>query len=365
MLKTPLVYVRNIKDVFTEEYRLDPICILTKTLHGFGYCRLGSLNQKSSLNISHKQDFFEKTDLSFQKVYDLVFNELIFNAQTEGKQLAVSWSGGIDSTSFVCELLGLGYRPLVLYNDYSVREYPEFIPILKEGFELNTLHYDVANVVDIYKTVSQKYKIIFGSCGECILGCDDWEPVWQNYYRYEPIDGFMRFLLEKNIIRENERKDVENLFSEWYYDEVIRNFKLEPLDNFREFEWLLKFLCKWNHDKYCNKIMLADENFVNSFVAPFTHPLLQNYCFTNYKKLNRLDNRNPLEYKPNLKNVIKIITGNTNYLKNKVKEYSYKCHLGCFPKSFGLVDENGNIEIIERYKTEQERIKYLREQLLK
>jgi hypothetical protein len=60
--------------------------------------------------------------------------ELFYNRATDiirhagNKKIAVAWSGGIDSTAILVEFLKLlpNDRLIVLMNDYSIHEYPEF-----------------------------------------------------------------------------------------------------------------------------------------------------------------------------------------------------------------------------------------------
>ena len=275
--------------------------------------RFNILNEDCEFKISPKltniNELMNIDFTSFENCVEQRIKFIIDKADLENKNIYIMWSGGVDSTLIVSSFIKYGYKNIkILYNNYSVSEYPNFFEYI------NSLHIENFNFdMDIYNLKKFKNDIIInGNLGD-FLECPTYEELANYYYKkmkftinasnFWKDELFKMFNHEKTI-----DKHIDNI--EEYSKKV--NIRLK---DFRTFHFMLMFCIKYTIGK--NRLSFINDNYEDSI------PFFDTLEFQKYA-LSKIDSsrRNSI-YKYEWKKIINSVYKDIDFVLNKEKNVTY------------------------------------------
>lgn len=300
----------------------DPLSVMNRLFAGW-WCRdrFCFLNKYSPLKICNELDEDTKALLESEELPKEIKISDIIDAQAKrilafNQPIAVSWSGGVDSTCVIVALLRNGLEPqdlTVIHAESSKEEYPFFYRWM--------LNHKVNLIED--NQVRKQYsrfegKIVTGWCADQLFGSDIH---LRNVSLYnEPwIDALKIAMTERNIHLTDKSFDViESVYQE--YASVL-GLKLEQ---FCEFAWLYNFGCKWTYVIDESQLACEMQAMRDKFVPFFAHLDFQRYSLRRFSRLREVNvNQVNKFYKRPLKKYIYEYLNDANYLNNKGKKNSW------------------------------------------
>lgn len=305
-------------------YEPSLLYILSKIYHSyFLYDRFFNLNNNFEFNLSNtKDDFFKilsEKYLNFEECCYKRTDEIIDLSLKLNKDIWISYSGGVDSTLVVCAFLlndKLDKSKFhVLYNTYSVNEYPDFFNMLVKNkihvvdTKLNYLNIDEYSKNDI---------LVSGMCGDQLDGSNLCTKKYNNYSSFHNwIDIFGDFKIETHKCLKTYKK-----FDEYVniIEKYAHNIFFDNIRTFNEFAWLFNFCCKWKYisDYMC---MMSSKHIYR--LAFFDTIYFQKWCLYHIRQKFEYAQDNPLNYKIDWKKLIYSYTKDESYLLNKRKDATY------------------------------------------
>ena len=335
------------------------------------YDRFYDLNSYYEIKLSDNKktsilDIYEEKYYSFEECCNIRTEEIIKLSQKTNKKIYILYSGGVDSTCVLCSFLmnaRLNKNNLyILYNDYSVKEYPLFFELLsKMKINLINFRYDSQKIDEI----SKNDILVTGMCGDQLDGSNlcttskinaeefsDWKKTFGDLYipnETVPLKNLRNFDLYVSQIEE--------------YSKLIFNRNIKT---FKEFAWMFNFGCKWIYiSDVINMISSLHENRISFYDTLY----FQKWCLTHIMSKISLSQNNPLTYKIEWKKLIFKYTKDYDYFLKKGKE-GYYFSQSDFPNKFIIHDDkngyavydktiNEVTSIINRYKTNPTKISIL------
>jgi len=247
----------------------------------------------------------ETTPKSFSEIMDIRAKQLLKKAKNTGRDIRVSYSGGIDSTSVLCALIKYNeeypeVNITVVMSDESYYEYPEFY----ENHLKSRVAVQWVTSLDVLETLvkeSEKpYYIVTGEIGDQLFG------------------SAIMFTLSPELL---EDKWATNL-------KLVNYLKLEPIAKqnpfFEEdrslanFLWWLNFTLKYQWVQLRMCVSLGPEHFRNT-IHFFDSDLFQSWAITHPIEEKFPDFTKPQTYKMPAKQYIFDFAKDLWYLKSKIK----------------------------------------------
>ena len=307
--------------LFVSEYS-DPLSVMNRLFAGWWVRdRFCFLNKFSPLRICNEIDADTKALLDSEELpKEIKINNVIDNQAKRilatDQSIAVSWSGGVDSTCVIVALLRNGLDPqnlTVIHAESSKDEYPFLYKWMVEH---------KVNLIEDNQ-VRRQYslfdgKIVTGWCADQLFGSDiHLRNV--SLYNQPWIDALKIAMVDRNIYLSDKSFDVlEGIYQE--YASVL-GLKLEQ---FCEFAWLYNFGCKWTYVIDESQLACETQAMRDKFVPFFAHLDFQRYALRRFPRLREVNvNQVNKFYKRPLKKYIYEYLNDANYLNNKGKKNSW------------------------------------------
>ena len=109
----------------------------------------------------------------FASICDKTAIDIITKSKVENKPIALTYSGGLDSTSVACALLKRGANILILGSTESIKENPPFYNDVLVNNSQVTLNID--NPLKFLREHPNDYIFVTGECGAHMMGTTRWE----------------------------------------------------------------------------------------------------------------------------------------------------------------------------------------------
>jgi len=242
----------------------------------------------------------------------LSIEELCYNStrniisKANNQKIYVTWSGGIDSTLVLCELLKQTHKDqiVVALNDNSIHEYPEFYKQYIEN-KLETENFDFYTDRQLRKFIKDGV-VVTGHLLDPVFGHDIYR-VMRPERLLQPIEQFLNICDKLSVAHyralikgcPQKLNNVKELF--WWIDYAL-NYQAEQL------MWLLE-----TEDMILDKNLLhfgAGEDWNNYAVSTNSEVKFAGTDFRNYKMP--------------LKKQLYKYTKDQDYLENKIKYPSWR-----------------------------------------
>lgn len=278
--------------------------------------RFGILNELSAFRVTDEADPIPRDQAQHAILEELCVERAIEIATESPNGIAVSWSGGVDSTAVICSFLLAGVPAenlRVLYTSDSVVEAPEIF----EFFRKNRLHLQEKpkkEFISIYDSL-QEDSIVFG------WGADH---LYHFFKLYEdriaammPWQDRLSTIYAKHGCSEFLEHDVGafQTYSQTL-DWTIRSFF--------DFSVLINVGCRFSGLRDFFKNQCKNETTRSKVKIFFDAPSFVNWGYMNRDKAAFYFQRETnVDYKPELKNLIYWVTRDSTYRRTKGKEGSW------------------------------------------
>jgi hypothetical protein len=278
--------------------------------------RTFSLDQGFSYSILDKIPEPVQHGRSFAALCDSTGDDIVEEALRTKRNIAVLWSGGIDSTTALIAIMKAAekrdqrHRVHVLLSRESVQEYPRFyLSCINNKYRQLPIKAPIADSLD------PEVLNVTGELGDQLFGSMILEP-----YVREGIAGesYENVLHEVMIDRLGNEARGERL--RLYLEPVIDKAPI-PIRTLFDYLWWLNFALKWQHVILRLLAMRSDSSrqLYQSFHHFFRDPAFQQWSFHNGRARTT-----PVweRYKETAKQYILSYTGDETYYRYKEKEPS-------------------------------------------
>lgn len=246
---------------------------------------LDGIVERSEIKIP---DFFE-SDITLEKCIE----NRVMNIKQQYKNIALLWSGGIDSTLVFYALKKYNVNVTVLYTDVSIVEYPKLSSEI-----INSLHENITNSINISHTKVNldDYDVVLnGEGADQLIGSDR----WLRYSKNQLNDDFHNQIFIDSLC---------------YFERAVRTVIKKEVISLKEFLWCVNFIFN-----YCYVIKIAKE--LNHNVTPFFDTEdFSIWSMNNFE--DNLKHDNPIYYKYNYKKFIYSMNNDDVYFNIKMKSQS-------------------------------------------
>lgn len=322
--------------IFISKQDLDPLSLLTGLFCGWVVRdRFGFLNQYSLYRFTEQVDEIPRpldNGMTFAEIMDGVAKEML----AKHNRIAVSWSGGIDSTALICALLKnkTDKNTLTVFcSDSALGEYPAFYRLLQNKGVSVTVTQGL--IEDLGETDVDC--ITSGWCADQLFGSDI-HLKDTSLYNLTLIDGLRG--IWKKAHPGIKLSDHSFTILEGIIKDYGRHVGVE-VEQFCEFAWLFNFGCKMSYIREKMRMSFVGTPNADKCENFFDHELFQRWSvgnFTNIRHHNGYEN--PTYFKLPLKQYILEYTNDDDYFKNKGKRNSWNL-IGRKLKTVNVVTDNG------------------------
>jgi len=247
----------------------------------------------------------ETTTKSFSEIMDIRAVQLLKKATATGRDIRVSYSGGIDSTSVLCSLIKHNEEyPEVnitaVMSDESYYEYPEFY----ENHLKSKVTVQWVTSLDVLETLvkeSEKpYYIVTGEIGDQLFG------------------SALMFKNTPELLRDKWATNLTTLSYFKLIDVAKQNPFFEQDKSLANFLWWLNFTLKYQWVQLRMCVSLGPKHFQNT-IHFFDSDLFQSWAITHPIEEKFPDFTKPQTYKMPAKQYIFDFAKDLWYLKSKIK----------------------------------------------
>lgn len=278
----------------------DPLSLLQKVfLKRVSPDRFGVLNAECPIDFAEFHDEVVANDLSLEDITKERAQEI---ASQEGKVIHLGVSGGVDSTLILAALLHL-VEPerLVLYCHPSARAAnPKLFELLK------VMEYEWEEVEDIkgYKNSLSNCLSVVGNGADIFYGPNSISVAPEKYH--SPwVEGLKYFFQVYGVYVSDSDFDRVVAMCEVY----ARRLGVK-LNEFCELAWLQNFGLAWVHVMNEEVLAVSDPEAKKCAVNFFDTPKFQGWALGRFSKISSFSPwENPVDYKPEMKAVIKRLLG--------------------------------------------------------
>ena len=254
--------------------------------------------------------------------------------QSQGRRLALFWSGGIDSTAALVALMitnSKWHEQLILYTSQSAveKEYPAFWHRYLKAVE----HKLLRNWDFIDPTLWQSDRLVVdGALGDQLWGGSRAQ---QDIFAFgqEPCERFFQTSFFLDRTRAHERPQLRD-----YIQRLVELMPI-PTRTIQDLVWLLTFTHDWDHIRLQSMARVNDINLIHSTHAFFNTVHFQSWSMTNG---HRRVGDQWCTYKQPAKDFIYSFTGDEDYRTNKCKEWSLQYVIddpAIFSNKFSLISD--------------------------
>lgn len=250
-------------------------------------------------------------DLEFGEVCDSVAHDIWQRAQN--RNVALWWSGGIDSTTALVALMRTNPRWSQQLKIYTSRyatevEYPWFYQRYLSLSDHQVLHgYDLWSP----KLFDTNYFLLDGNCGDQLWGSMvladlsvDYSDHWRSLFDLEYFQGHVR-------------PGYRQCVTEYISDQVAK-FPV-PINTIADVFWFMNFTHKWDYIKHKAAIRSGQPDLINRICCFYDNWDFQRWSMCNPQHRSYSQWK---QYKQPAKDYICEYTGDRDYQLNKVKSAS-------------------------------------------
>ena len=302
---------------------LDPFSVISKAFCGFFVRdRFGILNKYSPYKVSDQTDTlpipFEKpvpfSDLMDQTAIDLI-------NKSNGENIVVCWSGGIDSTGVVVALLKHltdKTKLKIICAPSALEEYPLFYDevLLKQGINVKVTNAIVENL-----DMMECGIITSGWCADQLFGSDTHLHIPEAYHSpwVEGISKLYSYKTDNRIKLSNASLEL----IEAVYSNYANKLGIE-LKQYCEFAWLFNFGCKFSFIKETMRLRMPESTNRDKCIPFYAGLDFQRWSVSNFENI-KVNNgySNPSFLKLPIKQYITEYTNDVMYHNKKGKRNSY------------------------------------------
>ncbi len=268
----------------------------------------------------------------FGKIADHRGYIILKKASDENRDIRVSYSGGIDSTTALISLIKSQkefpeVKIIVVMNKQSIEEYPLFYKKYIKG-KMKVWMSEEKNLHKILQTETEKdFFIVTGELGDQLFG-------------------------SALMFRENLNKDLDKFWAVGFTPKFVKYW--QPLvDKHPQQDdlsvanvlWWFNFVLKYQWVQLRMFVLLEGEVPLESFIHFFAGPRFQAWAMNSPMSVKFPDLKDDKTYKNPAKKYILNFTGDKEYFKNKLKKGSLKGNLDD-SISKGLVKIGSNMKMI-------------------
>lgn len=280
------------------------------------YDRFGIIDFANPYNVGSNFDelpTFNTNDMCLQSIILDQAKQYIDNYNN----IAVAWSGGVDSTGILAALLTHQIDPKrihVIYTSKSIDEYPNFYNhLINIGCRLTNNDQSVSNPIPVFESLEDDV-ILFG------WGADQLYHYYKIYdQRTDSNKDWKIVLRDKYPHRFNKHIDNDIALLEYYQQQL--NWKC---NTFFELSLLSNLCFKYTGLKDWFQSLCNDDKTRNKVSHFYMGPRFLNWGYCNRGKTTWYFNQNnPYYYKPEIKQLIYSYNHDDHYLKYKNKVPSW------------------------------------------
>lgn len=307
--------------IFLQDRDVDPLSVVSRLWCGWLIRdRFGYLNQYSPYRLSPDSDpipTVSTSPLVFSDILDTKISEIIANYN----KIAVSWSGGVDSTAVVVALLrnlpeSEYDRITVVCSQSSLEEAPRFYELLtKLGINVN-----VSSPVAVTLGTIDCDVVLSGWCADQLFGSDMLARDASLYHK--PWLDALKATFDSDTSPLRLTENSFDILAE-VYDGYARHLGLD-ISEWCEFAWMFNFGVKFSYIQNAMSLTLHGTSNAGKAVNVFDAPDFQTYAVTNRDQIkanNGYDD--PTYYKLPLKQYIHEYTNDDEYFTRKGKRNSW------------------------------------------
>ena len=244
-----------------------------------------------------------------------------------GRKIAVSWSGGIDSTAALCAVMDV-LKPediTVLMNDKSISEYPKFYADHVDG-KMNVITMpEYAVEATLNDVVNQGYVIITGEIGDQMFGSIKYMEYTDQADLMNPWQDVLEGLSDS---------------SKAMYMNLVATCPV-PMTTVKMFWWWFNYVFKYQGVQLRMMISAPDTALNENVFHFFDNADWNDWCLYTDQEI-RYPGTDPLLYKKPLKDFILEKTGDQDYYDTKGKVRSLILYRGKLSKLYeaNTIDTN-------------------------
>lgn len=307
--------------IFLQERDLDPLSVVSRLWCGWLIRdRFGILNKYSPYRMIDEVDTLPSisdTPLVFSDILDEKISSII----SERERIAVSWSGGVDSTAVVVALLKNlpeteWNRITVVCSPSSLEEAPRFYNLLlKSGINVNVSK----PLVDAIANVECD-AVLSGWCADQLFGSDILARDASLYHK--PWLDALKITFDSDFSPVRLTEKSFDVLGEIYSD-YAKQLGLD-ISEWCEFSWLFNFGIKFSYIQNAMSFTLHGTQNEGKAVNVFDDFKFQSYAVNNIDQIktnNGYDD--PVYYKLPLKQYIHEYTNDDEYFTRKGKRNSW------------------------------------------
>lgn len=253
------------------------------------------------------------------KDYKTIVSERATEIINSYENIAVSYSGGVDSSLIVVALIENGIKPnnlTLIHTPESVAEFPLLFEKIK-SLGVQTINKD--NYIDGYLAYKEKnFDVILTGCVADMVWCHEVDYNFDNYNNM----GWKDFLRLHYIYNDiNEYLDNDIAIIEYF----AKSLGWNKLRSKHDLYALKHFGLKWDVCVENFDIMFRANNINSNLKVFYNTQDFQNWTFANQEYLRNfyLSGNNPRFYKKESKEIIYDFIPDSDYLNHKIKSYSW------------------------------------------
>lgn len=232
---------------------------------------------------------FEKSTLDIREICDIIADKCIIKSIKEHRQIAIFWSGGLDSTALLVSLLKnvklCDNNLIILMTQVSINNNKRFYT----KYIKNSLKHIVYEHAEYKQIIANQIKnnciFLSGSMGDFIFGTDIIHKKFPHYY-------YLDWKLALYYMYKNKKSNVYNL--NYNVNEIINdhitiyqnyfNTIGVKIELFCEFVWIINLTLAQEHDRFVN---LTDNYMLKNYYAFYYESKFNEWSFRNYKNIRK------------------------------------------------------------------------------
>lgn len=300
LVNEPMSIFKRLRKVFCDNNLND----------GYGF-----INDFRGLNVVTERTLPKLTN----KDYRTIVNERAQDFINKYENIAVSYSGGVDSSLIVVALLQNGIKPNNLTLIHTIESVAEFPRLFNKVQSLGVATINKDDYLDGYHAYQEKdFDVILTGCVADMVWLHEVDYNYDNYNGMDWKDFLKLHYIFNNITEyfDNDIAIIEYFAKSLGWNSLRTKHDLYALKHFG-----LKWdVCVENFD-----IMFRANNIKSNLEVFYNTQDFQDWSFTNQEYLREfsINNNNPRLYKKESKEIIYDFIPDSDYLNHKIKSYSW------------------------------------------
>ncbi len=255
-----------------------------------------------------------------QEFEDILLEEL---EHLRNKRFALMYSGGVDSTTILVSLLKLRITDFTLvYSDSSIKEYPLMFSLINQYPNIRYVRIDKNNYRETCNDI-MKDNIMMAGCHADKLFTSNFRNHW-DAFSYNNWKDFMKTKANSDII------DM--------FDESFKFYGLNVITPIQFFFWLSFSITRVFGNPF---LLLQSMPNGKNYYCPYSNKKFLNWAMSRFDDLKTCVSDNPLNYKVEMKEIIRDFTKDNDYFNTKLKVRSIRKMVEENKVGFFIIDSKG------------------------